>query len=47
MALDEYLNAYRARSLTEKLDALYRYEPSSPNPALLRLQMGSLARQAW
>jgi hypothetical protein len=47
LAFYHYLSAYHSELLTEVLDAVYKSEPSTIDPALLQLQSASLGREAW
>ena len=47
LAFYHYLSAYHSELLTEILDAVYKGEPSTIDPALLRLQSASLGPEGW
>ncbi len=47
LAFYHYLSAYRGELLTNLLDAVYQHEPSTLDPALLKLQSASLGSAEW
>ena len=47
LAFYHYLSAYHGELLTEILDTVYKDEPSTIDPALLRLQAASLGSEDW
>jgi len=46
-AIAEYVGARGARALTEKLNILYRKQPSDLDPAIKYAQLERLSREAW
>jgi hypothetical protein len=46
-AITEYVNAQRARNVTEQLNAIYSKEDSKLDPTLEKLQLQSLPREDW
>ena len=46
-AIQEYVDAYRARNVTERLNEVYGKDPSRLDPVLHRLQLKALAREDW
>lgn len=46
-AITEYVNAQRARDVTEQLNEIYRKEDSALDPTLQKLQLQSLRREDW
>lgn len=47
LAFYHYLSAYRGDLLTNLLDSVYQNEPSTLDPALLKLQSASLGPAEW
>jgi hypothetical protein len=47
LAFYHYLSAYHGELLTEILDTVYTDEPSTIDPALLKLQSVSLGSKEW
>jgi hypothetical protein len=47
LAFYHYLSAYHGELLTEILDTVYKDEPSTIDPALLKLQSVSLGSEDW
>lgn len=47
LAFYHYLSAYRGELLTSLLDSVYENEPSTIDPALLKLQSASLGSSEW
>jgi hypothetical protein len=47
LAFYHYLSAYHGELLTEILDTVYKDEPSTIDPALLKLQSASLGSEDW
>jgi hypothetical protein len=47
LAFYHYLSAYHGELLTEILDTVYKGEPSTIDPALLKLQSASLGSEEW
>lgn len=47
LAFYHYLSAYHGEFLTEILDTVYKVEPSTIDPALLKLQSASLGSEDW